>query len=48
MEVVTRLPGGDVIVFVLAILIAVSGVRGPALGDAQLLPREPATAPAAA
>ena len=40
MELVTRLPGGDLIVFVLAIVISVDGVHGPPLGDARLLPPE--------
>ena len=33
MELVTRLPGGDLIVFGLAIAISCDGVPGPPLGD---------------
>ena len=38
MELVTRLPGGDLIVFGLAVVISVGGVRRPPLGDPPAAP----------
>jgi len=48
MEVVTRLPGGHVVVFVLAILIAAAAFGARRWETRRLTPREPAAAPAAA
>jgi inorganic phosphate transporter, PiT family len=48
MEVVTRLPAGDVIVFVLAILISVGAFAARRWETRKLLPHQPETAPAAA
>jgi PiT family inorganic phosphate transporter len=49
MEVVSRLPGGDVIVFVLAILIAATAFAARRRETRRLVPRRPATPePAAA
>jgi PiT family inorganic phosphate transporter len=46
MELVTRLPGGHVIVFLLAILIAVAAFGARRWEMRRLAPREPAAAPA--
>jgi hypothetical protein len=48
MELVTRLPGGHVIVFVLAILIAVAAFAARRFQTRRLAPRQPAGSPAAA
>jgi len=48
MERVTRLPGGHVIVFVLAILIAVTAFAARRWETRRLAPRPPAATPAAA
>jgi PiT family inorganic phosphate transporter len=48
MELVTRLPGGHVIVFVLAILIAAAAFTARRWETRRLAPREPATPAAAA
>jgi PiT family inorganic phosphate transporter len=48
MEVVTRLPGGHVIVFLLAVAIAAAAFGARRWETRRLTPREPAAAPAAA
>ena len=48
MEVVTRLPAGDFIVFVLAILIAAAAFAARRWETRKLLPQQPETTPAAA
>jgi HAMP domain-containing protein len=47
MELVTRLPGGHVIVFVLAILIAVAAFAARRWETRRLAPRPPAATAAA-
>jgi inorganic phosphate transporter, PiT family len=48
MEVMTRLPGGHVVVFVLAVAIAAAAFGARRWETRRLTPREPAAAPAAA